>query len=484
MSGVQVPAPLPIILLCFLLFPVKNLMNCILEVEKWIRKNELIKSGSRVIAAISGGPDSMAMLTILHNLTDKLNITLGAAHLNHGIRPESKEEQTLVTKYCVKLNIPLVTASKDVPAAAVRKGKGLEETARILRYEFLEQSAAEFKAPLVALGHNLDDQVETILHHIIRGSGLRGLMGIPTRRDIFIRPVICCKGEDLVRFLKNREIRYATDKSNLENRYLRNRIRNKLLPILKSEFNPAIDKALIRLGDNISEVWETISSRIEKILEEHGEDNCVNIPLDKLDRLSDFEIYLLVDTALKRRFGIFQDIEKCHFDSVKALLHTGQPGKSINFPHGITIWLEQRSLRLIKYSRNPPGNPPEATLPATGIYKLPSWNLSVKIEQLPYTEDLPLLSSEDEVYLSSIAFPIKIRGRKSGDRIRPFGMKGNKKLSDIMIDKKIPLHKRNQIPVFEDKKGIIWVPGVATDEKTRIAKKEKQIIRIKLMKQN
>jgi tRNA(Ile)-lysidine synthase len=459
-------------------------MNCILEVEKWIKEKALIKPGSRVIAAVSGGPDSMAMLTILNNLADKLKITLGAAHLNHGIRSESKAEQNLVAKYCEKLNIPLITALRDVPAAAIRKGKGIEETARILRYEFLEHSAEEFKASLVALGHNMDDQAETVLHHIIRGSGLRGLMGIPAKRGIFIRPVLCCKGEKLAQFLKGRKIKYATDKSNMENKYLRNRIRNTLLPMLRNEFNPNIDNALVRLGNNISEGWKAASTRIENILEEYGDNNNVNISLDKLKGLSDFEIYLLIDTALRSHLGIFQDIEKCHFDAAKALLHSGQSGKSINFPHGITISLEQTSLRLAKNSANNSCSPPEVTLPSTGKYNLPSWNLSVKIEQLPRAEDLSFLSSEDEIYLASVCFPIKIRGRKSGDRIKPFGMKGSKKLSDIMIDKKVPMYKRDQIPIFEDKNGIIWVPGIATDEKTRILKKTKQITRIKLIKHN
>ncbi|MCD6379392.1 tRNA lysidine(34) synthetase TilS [bacterium] len=417
-------------------------------------------------------------------MADKLNITLGAAHLNHGIRPESKDEQSLVAKYCEKLNIPLITALRDVPAAATREGKGLEETARILRYEFLEHSAEEFKASLVSLGHNTDDQAETVLHHIIRGSGLRGLMGIPAKRGIFIRPILCCKGEELVRFLKNRKIKYATDKSNMENNYLRNKIRNTLLPMLRNEFNPNIDNTLVRLGNNISEWWEATGKRIENILEEYEDNNNFNIPLDKLDGLGDFEIYLLIDIALKTHLGIFQDIEKCHFDAAKALLHSGQSGKSINFPHGITISLEQTSLRLTKKSANKSYSPPEITLPSTGKYNLPSWNMSVKIEQLPFNEDLSFLSSEDEIYMASVDFPIKIRGRKPGDRINPFGMKGRKKLSDIMIDKKVPLYKRDQIPIIEDKKGIIWVPGVATDEKTRILKKTKQITRIKLIRDN
>jgi len=153
-------------------------------------------------------------------------------------------------------------------------------------------------------------------------------------------------------------------------------------------------------------------------------------------------------------------------------------------PHGITISLEQTSLRLIKASANDQCSPPETILSSTGKYDLPDWNLSVKIEQLPRTEEMSFISSENEAYLASVSFPVKIRGRKSGDKINPFGMKGSKKLSDIMIDKKIPLYKRDRIPIFEDKKGIIWVPGVAADEKTRILENTKQITRIKLTKHN
>ncbi|MDZ7859405.1 MAG: tRNA lysidine(34) synthetase TilS [Candidatus Krumholzibacteriota bacterium] len=459
-------------------------MNCILEVEKWIKEKSLINPGSRVIAAVSGGADSMAMLTILRGLKDKLNITLGAAHLDHGIRKVSKDEKKLVADYCKKINIPLISALRDTPAAAVRKGKGIEETARILRYEFLKQSAEEFRASVVALGHNQDDQTETILHHIIRGSGLRGLMGIPEKRGIFIRPVLCCSGKDLEQFLKTRNIRFATDKSNLDISYTRNRIRKHLLPMLRDEFNPSIDKSLIKLAENISEGFNMFSSRVERIAEEYGEENRVKIPLEELKGISDFEIYLLIDTVLKNYFDIHQDIEKCHFDAAKSLLRSCQSGRKINLPHGITITLEQIHLRISKDTADNLSRRTETTIPESGEYDLPSWNLTVNIEKLSGTENLSPISSDNEAYLGSVFFPIRIRERKQGDRIRPFGMRGSKKLSDIMIDNKISLSVRNRIPVFEDKKGIIWIPGVTTDERTRISKKTEQIIRIKLTKHN
>ncbi|HMA76583.1 MAG TPA: tRNA lysidine(34) synthetase TilS, partial [Candidatus Krumholzibacteriaceae bacterium] len=323
-------------------------MNCILEVEKWIKEKSLINPGSSVIAAVSGGADSMSMLTILRSLKDKLEITLRAAHLDHGIRKESKDEKKVVADYCKKINIPLISVLKDTPAAAVRKGKGIEETARILRYEFLRQSAEEFGASVVALGHNQDDQSETVLHHIIRGSGLRGLMGMPEKRGIFIRPVLCCRGEDLENFLKTRNIRFVTDKSNLDISYTRNRIRQHLLPMLRREFNPSIDKSLIKLAENISEGFDMFSSRVERIAEKYGEENRVKIPLEELKGISDFEIYLLVDTVLKNYFDIHQDIEKCHFDAAKSLLRSCQSGRKIDLPHGVTIILEQSYLRISK----------------------------------------------------------------------------------------------------------------------------------------
>ena len=188
-----------------------------------------------------------------------LGIELAAAHFDHRIRKGSEREAALVASYCSRLGIELLAGSGDVPARSKASAQGIEESARNMRYAFLESAARQWGAASVALGHNRDDQVETILHHMIRGSGWRGLAGMPVRRGIFIRPVLACGRDELKTYLRAMRVRYAADPSNRDNVFLRNRIRNRLVPMLRKDFNPSIDDSIIRIGENILEGWQALS---------------------------------------------------------------------------------------------------------------------------------------------------------------------------------------------------------------------------------
>jgi tRNA(Ile)-lysidine synthase len=236
-------------------------MSCIDTVRDYILAHNLIPPSSRVLAAVSGGPDSMALLTILSELSHEMHFELAAAYYDHGIRSEAARERALVERYAAGLSVPLFLGSGSVPAEARRMKKGIEETARLLRYRFLEETAIVWKADAVALGHTRDDQAETILHHLIRGSGWRGLRGMPPRRGLFVRPLLACGRAELRALLKNHRVRYAIDRSNLDDAYFRNRLRNRLIPYLRRNFNPSMPEALLRLSENLSEGWERSRSR-------------------------------------------------------------------------------------------------------------------------------------------------------------------------------------------------------------------------------
>ncbi len=451
-------------------------------IRDWIERHRLIPPGSRILAAVSGGPDSMAMITALHELSEDLGFTLAAAFFDHGIRPEAERERHLVESYCHARRLTLLSGSGNAPALSKGSGGSLEEAARELRYDFLESSAKSWDADFVALGHNRDDQVETILHHIIRGTGWRGLSGMPVKRGIFIRPVLCCAGPDLKAFLRNRRIRYAIDRSNRDNTLLRNRIRNRLLPFLRREFNPSIDDSLLRIRENILEGWrELAGSALETVPGREG-DGAVNIPLEKLSTLSDFQIYLVLDAVLKERFNVMQDIEKTHFDAAKKLVRSGRSGTRISLPHGVILSREQLCLRITK--REAGGGEKkrysgEVLIPGEGEFRLPHWNLiaDVSVEKPPGET---CHGSFSEGLFAGIVFPFRVRTREAGDRMTPFGMKGRKKTSDILIDGKIPLHRRDDLPVFEDGGGIFWIPGICADDRTRITRSTRAAVRIKL----
>ncbi len=452
-------------------------MSCIEKVRRFSATRGLLTPGSRVVAAVSGGPDSMALMAILSELSRRMGFELAVAHFDHKIRPEAERERALVERYARKLALPYFSGVGDVPAEARKMKKGLEETGRLLRLRFLEETARSWNAASIALGHTRDDQIETILHHIIRGAGWRGLRGISARRGVLIRPLLDCSRVELREFLRSARIRYAIDRSNFDTRLLRNRIRNRLLPYLQRNFAPSIGETLLRLSANLSEGWETLEKPLLKLVPSAGPRDEIRIPRKKIAALTDFQTYLLVDIMLRERFGVVQDMEKKHFDAVKRFIRSGKSGRRIELPHGVGAFIEHSNLVLRRMSTE--DAPQEILITGTGNHVLSGWNLVATVERVRPREIDPHMDG-NEACFGSLHFPVRVRARRPGDRIVPFGMKGRKKLSDIFIDRKVPQSRRSRIPVFEDARGVFWVPGVAADERTRIASRARSAVRIKL----
>ncbi len=446
-------------------------MDCKDKVRDWIDENGLISRGDSVTAAVSGGPDSMAMLSILNNLSGELGFALSAAYLDHLIRKDTQTERNAAERWCGRLGIPLVTGERDVPALSRKKRIGIEEAAREARYDFLE------KFGIVALGHNSDDQVETVLHHIIRGTGIRGLTGIPVRRGSFIRPVMCCTGDELKDYCRKKHIGYAVDSSNRDVRFLRNRIRHRLLPSLKKDYNPNIRGALLRLANNAVDGLSALDEGIGDLVPPAAADGSVTIDAASARELPDYRLYLLIDSVLRDRFDVYRDIERVHFEAAAGLIRSGSSGKHTTLPHGVRVTIEPGSVRFERGAApsGPTDTPDDIVLPGDGKFDLPGWDMTVSITTTGRHDGSPSPSSESEASLAGVSFPVRVRPRQDGDRIVPFGMKGTKKLSDIMIDAKIPRRSRGAVPVFEDSEGIIWAPGLVTAERTRVTGKSRKV---------
>lgn len=229
-----------------------------LEIKRYIEANQLIRPGGGVVVGLSGGPDSVFLLYALHTLQPRMDFTLRAVHVHHGIRgAEADRDEAFSEKLCAKLDIPFQAVHVAAPAYAAQHGLSLEEAARILRYEALEaarQQLGQATAAWIAVAHHLDDQAETVLHNLVRGAGLRGLAGMENRRNHVIRPLLSIKREDILKWLKQYDIPYVTDSTNADPHYTRNRIRNTVLPELR-EINPeasahiAHSAALLREAD-------------------------------------------------------------------------------------------------------------------------------------------------------------------------------------------------------------------------------------------
>ena len=228
-----------------------------LEIKRYIEKNQLIRPGDGVVVGLSGGPDSVFLLYALHTLQARMGFTLRAVHVHHGIRgAEADRDAAFSEKLCAKLAVPFQAVHVAAPAYAAQQGLSLEEAARILRYEALETARQQLEAPSawIAVAHHLDDQAETVLHNLVRGAGLRGLAGMENRRNHVIRPLLSIKREDILKWLEQNKIAYVTDSTNADPHYTRNRIRSTVLPELR-EINPeasahiAHSAALLREAD-------------------------------------------------------------------------------------------------------------------------------------------------------------------------------------------------------------------------------------------
>ena len=224
------------------------------KIIQTIKKYNLINSGDKIVLGVSGGPDSIAMLDILNQLKDEMNFEIYVVHVNHNIRgKDADEDEEYVKKYCEKYNIKFFAKKIDVPTIAKTEKIGTEEAGRKVRYEYFEEILKETKSNKIAIAHNKNDKVETIIMHLLRGSGISGLKGIePIRGNKFIKPLIECDRQEIEKYCRENNLQPRIDKTNFENEYTRNKIRNIVIPYIKKEFNPNIIETITRLAEVVS----------------------------------------------------------------------------------------------------------------------------------------------------------------------------------------------------------------------------------------
>ena len=311
------------------------------RVLKTIEKYKLIESGDGVLIAVSGGPDSMCLLDILNKLKEKLNIKIAVVHVNHGIREEANEETEYIKNYCEKYNIKIYVKYEKVVELAKQNKIGLEEAGRKVRYDFFDEVLQETKFNKIAIAHNMNDKVETILMNIIRGSGSLGLKGIePKRENKYIRPLIEIERKDIEEYCSKNKLNPKFDKSNKDNTYTRNKIRNILIPFIKKEFNPNVIKGI----NNLSEIVTEEQNYLEKIVNNIYSQIKIEENKDKV--ILDLKEFNKQDTIIKKRllllsvnkiFGSSKNIEKIHIEDIIKLCERNignkylTPNKNIKF---------------------------------------------------------------------------------------------------------------------------------------------------------
>lgn len=437
--------------------------------------------GEMIIVAVSGGPDSICLMDILSGLSGEMDIKLVLAHYEHGLRPGEDEYETrLVREYARFLDLPFETER----ASGLNSiSSSIEERARNLRYDFLERTGEKYRANKIATGHNLNDQAETVLMRIMRGSGMTGLSGIPPVRDnTFIRPLIEISREDIIGYLRDKRLEYATDSSNEENRFLRNKIRLELLPEMK-KYQPAIIGILGKLAENIRDENSYLQYHTEKWINENADhdesgDHCLDI--DSIRDLPDAFIRRIIRHIIERHRNTLYGMDWDHVQDIINLIRNTRPNISLDLPGDLIVRKEYN--RLILTSATPDIGTFGYEIEKGGELDIREISRRINIEELDVREQGTVMNVADTALLDKdlLPYPLTVRNFRPGDSFIPLGMKGHKKVKDFFIDLKTPPMTRKQTPILLKDDKIAWVGGYRIDDRFKVTARTKKILKITL----
>jgi len=502
------------------------------KVLDFIQRYSLIPRKGLVVVGVSGGADSVCLLHVLAKWRKELGIKLHIAHLNHQLRgAESEADAEYVSNLAGSLGIPITVDRQDVAAYRVERNCSIEEAARELRYAFLGRVAREVGAHRIAVGHTRDDQVETILMHILRGTGITGLCGLapcspmaydnqemslPAKRSnlLVIRPLLDITREETASYCQEHQLDPRIDSSNLSLSFFRNRLRLQLLPLLR-QYNPSVDQALLRLADIAKEDSALIEQQASGLWDEVARQENNTIYLDK-KQIASLPIALqrhLLRAAVTKLAGDARDIEASHIEAARSLLNK-PASKRISLPHGFIChggYNELVITRLPSVIASPlsviaseawqsqlppcpfPPLPGEFPLKVPGKTVFPGWNVIASIvrERVASQSSRGALSTSEGTCQSNLVAhfdlhktgtKLFVRQRRPGDRFQPLGMSMPKKLYEFMVDAKIPRSWRGRIPIVCSPQQIIWVVGWRIDDRVKTVETSKKILRLEFIK--
>lgn len=435
--------------------------------RRTIAAQDLFSPNDLVVVAVSGGPDSVCLLSVLHTLSKDLGISLQVAHLDHMFRgEESAREARFVADLAGTLGLPATIDRRDVPSFCSRRGCSSQEGAREVRYAFLEDVANRIGAQRIAVGHTASDQAETVLLRLLRGAGLAGLSGMPPRRDRIVRPLIDVTRGQVMAYLAERGLPFVTDPSNTTPVYTRNRVRHEVLPVLEL-FNPRITETLAAEAAALREELIALDFAADRLLgpalQEDGD-------LTRIDRAA----LLVVPPALQRRavrramdrLAPGSDLSFVQTGEVLAFLQNARSGREMELPAGLVLAREYDSF-IVRPATESLTFDRELAVP--GLTGAPELCLDIETEVRKPAENRPETANylwQAEFDYAKIALPLRLRSRRPGDILCPAGMGGrSKKLQDLFVDEKVPRQQRDRIPLLAMNGELLWVVGLRTDER-------------------
>jgi len=499
-----------------------NLLNKVLST---ISRFKMLQKGDSVLIAISGGPDSVFLAEALNQIKASFNLKLYCFHLDHKTRNgDSSKDAAFVKNFCSEHGLKFFTLEMDVKKWCRQRRLSFQDGARRLRLDLLNETAAKNRIKKIATGHTADDNVETFLMHLLRGSGLRGLSGIQPVNGQYIRPLLEVFHADILDYLSENKIPYCTDKTNLENIYYRNKIRNILIPFINNNFSENFVKNLSGTIDVLREENAFIDTYGRKSLKKIAEiipcgtgtiqggtgvkgksewentemfvsgkksmpAEIIKMPLLKLRAYPESVIKRILISAIELLNKDFTNIRRENLSDITKLCFSGNERKELLLKGGTAIIRESENLYL--YNTEPEGmgmiEPgPDIKIEIDSKQELEIAGRKYFMEafsgNMGLLKDKNIKSSEAFMDFDKIRFPLKIKyWHKTGERFIPLGLKDFKKIQDYFTDMKVPYSKRTCIPLFYDKGKIIWVGNYRIDERVKIDRQTKKIFHIKII---
>ena len=456
------------------------------RVQQTIQDYHMFERGHTLLVAVSGGPDSMALLHALYQLRESFAIRLIIAHLNHQMRRGAIQDVRFVKATAHGLGIPCIAQSLDVPAYGRRHKLSPEDAARRLRYAFLQTTAKAVAAHHIALGHTADDQAETVLFRLLRGSGLRGLCGIPPVRQPIIRPLIQVQRRDIMPYLRTHRIPFRDDPSNRQRRYARNRIRLALLPQLRKSYNPRVVQTLCATAQLLAADESALQEAAREqfcLARMPAPPDQVHLRTAMITPLSLALQRRVLRQALAEAVGSLQGFTRTHLAHMMALLRTEAGTKGLALPGGTVV--ERRYDVLTIYRRTPPAAVRIAQpIAVPGLCEVEALRVTIKSDIAQGGAAVSSFPTGDIAWLDAekVGRDLHLRTRSPGDRFQPLGSPHTKKLKAFLIDAKVPRTERDRLPLITTHAGIAWVAGVRPADWAKVTPTTRVILRLQLIR--